>query len=72
MRCAIYTRVSSDGQETTNQLRQLREFAATQGWDVVQEFTDAGLSERRQNGQRSRPCSLQHPNVNLMSCSSGH
>jgi DNA invertase Pin-like site-specific DNA recombinase len=37
---AIYTRVSSDKQETENQLVQLREFAAKQGWKVVHEYTD--------------------------------
>lgn len=42
MRAAIYARVSTkDGrQDTENQLRQLRRFAATQGWTVVQEYED--------------------------------
>jgi DNA invertase Pin-like site-specific DNA recombinase len=42
MRCAIYGRVSTKdkGQEVENQLRQLRDFAATQRWDVVREYID--------------------------------
>ena len=42
MRAAIYARVSTrDGrQDTENQLRQVRDFAATQGWTVVQEYVD--------------------------------
>jgi DNA invertase Pin-like site-specific DNA recombinase len=42
MRVAIYARVSTKdkGQEVENQLRQLREFAAVQGWTVYREFID--------------------------------
>ena len=42
MRCAIYARVSTKdkGQEVENQLRQLRELAALQGWTVYREFID--------------------------------
>lgn len=42
MRLAIYARVSTKdkGQEVENQLRQLREFAALQGWTVYREFID--------------------------------
>jgi DNA invertase Pin-like site-specific DNA recombinase len=42
MRCAIYGRVSTKdkGQEVENQLRQLREFAGTQGWSIVREYID--------------------------------
>jgi DNA invertase Pin-like site-specific DNA recombinase len=41
-RVAIYARVSTKdkGQEVENQLRQLREFAALQGWTVCREFID--------------------------------
>lgn len=41
-RVAIYARVSTKdkGQEVENQLRQLREFAALQGWAVYREFID--------------------------------
>jgi DNA invertase Pin-like site-specific DNA recombinase len=43
MRIATYARVSSKGvgkQDTENQLRQLRQFAASQGWRVVHEYED--------------------------------
>lgn len=41
-RVAIYARVSTKdkGQEVENQLRQLREFSAFQGWTVVREYVD--------------------------------
>src|SRR5688572_24700762 len=45
MKVAIYARYSSDNQRDasiTDQLRICREFAARQGWTVVQEFTDHG------------------------------
>jgi DNA invertase Pin-like site-specific DNA recombinase len=42
MRAAIYARVSTKdkGQEVENQLRQLREFAALQGWTISREYVD--------------------------------
>jgi DNA invertase Pin-like site-specific DNA recombinase len=42
MRVALYTRVSTrdQGQETENQLKQLREFCGTQGWTVIHEYED--------------------------------
>ena len=40
-RCALCARVSTrEGQDTENQLHQLRQFAATQGWTITQEFVD--------------------------------
>jgi len=41
-RTALYARISTrdKGQDVENQLTQLREFAAGQGWIVVQEFID--------------------------------
>jgi DNA invertase Pin-like site-specific DNA recombinase len=41
-RVAIYARVSTKdkGQEVENQLRQLREFAALQGWTISREYVD--------------------------------
>jgi DNA invertase Pin-like site-specific DNA recombinase len=47
MKVAIYTRYSSDNQRDASiadQLRLCREFAARQGWTVVQEFTDHAIS----------------------------
>jgi len=42
MRTALYARVSKKDskQDTENQLRQLRQFASTQGWDVVHEYVE--------------------------------
>jgi DNA invertase Pin-like site-specific DNA recombinase len=40
MKCAVYCRVSTDRQTNDNQLNQLREFAAKQGWEVADEFVD--------------------------------
>src|ERR671913_1349255 len=47
MKVAIYARYSSDNQRDASiadQLRICREFAARQGWSVVQEFTDHAMS----------------------------
>src|ERR1700730_15927565 len=42
MKVAMYARVSTrdKGQETENQLRQLREFAAQQGWEIYRAYVD--------------------------------
>ncbi len=41
MRVGIYARVSMrEGQDTENQLRQLRQFAKTQGWRISGEYVD--------------------------------
>ncbi|MEO8736633.1 MAG: recombinase family protein [Edaphobacter sp.] len=50
-RCALYSRISTKdkGQDTENQLAQLRAFAATQGWIIVDEYVDeatGGTSDR--------------------------
>jgi hypothetical protein len=47
MKTAIYARYSSDNQRDASiadQLRICREFAARQGWTVVQQFTDHSIS----------------------------
>lgn len=43
-RVAIYARVSTDGQSCENQLAELRAVAARNGWQVVGEYVDAGVS----------------------------
>ena len=42
-RCALYGRISTRDkrQDVENQLVQLRDFAANQGWEIVSEFTDS-------------------------------
>jgi DNA invertase Pin-like site-specific DNA recombinase len=54
MKIAIYARVSTDKQDTENQLAQLRQFAPTQGWQVVQEYIDieSGSKSDRPEFQR--------------------
>lgn len=53
MRCALYARVSTrdKGQDTDNQLRQLREFADRQGWTVVREFVDRETGSTSDRGE---------------------
>src|SRR6516225_9161959 len=43
-RAAIYVRVSTDKQTIENQLRELHQIAERRGWDIVQEYRDAGIS----------------------------
>jgi len=51
-RVAIYARVSTDGQTTENQLRELREVAERHGWEVVREYVDNGVSGAKGRDQR--------------------
>lgn len=51
-RCAIYTRVSTGDQDTTNQLDILRDVAKLKGLTIVQEFTDDGVSGARGRDKR--------------------
>src|ERR1019366_8503298 len=44
MRCALYCRVSSSDQRCDLQLRELREYVATRGWQIASEFVDEGVS----------------------------
>jgi DNA invertase Pin-like site-specific DNA recombinase len=52
IRIAIYARVSTRKQDNDNQLLQLREFAAKQGWQIVAEYVDtvtgSGKKDRAQ------------------------
>src|SRR6478752_1196509 len=52
-RVALYARVSTDRQSTTNQLRELQEAAERLGWAVVAEFVDRGISGAK--GRKDRP-----------------
>ena len=51
-RAAIYARVSTDGQTTDNQLRELRQVAKRAGWEVVNEYIDNGVSGAKGRDQR--------------------
>lgn len=52
MKVAIYARVSTDdkGQDPLNQLLELREFCARQGWTIVREYVDEAAAK---NGERT-------------------
>ena len=52
-RAAIYVRVSTDKQTVENQLRELRQIAERRGWQVVEEYHDAGISGAK--GCKDRP-----------------
>lgn len=41
---AIYARVSTDHQDTENQLSELRDFVDRSGWQIFKEYVDAGYS----------------------------
>lgn len=50
---ALYARVSTKdkGQDTENQLRQLRRFAEKQGWSIGQEYVDRATGKRSDREQ---------------------
>jgi DNA invertase Pin-like site-specific DNA recombinase len=52
-RAAIYVRVSTDRQTIENQLRELHQIANHRGWEVFQEYHDAGISGAK--GREARP-----------------
>jgi len=52
-RVAIYLRVSTSKQETSNQRRELEAVAARSGWRIVKVFQDAGISGAK--GRDKRP-----------------
>jgi DNA invertase Pin-like site-specific DNA recombinase len=52
-RAGIYLRVSTDGQTTQNQRREIEAVAARSGWEVVAVYEDAGISGS--NGRDKRP-----------------
>jgi DNA invertase Pin-like site-specific DNA recombinase len=52
-KAAIYVRVSTDKQTVENQLSELRQIAERRGWQVVEEYRDAGISGVK--GRDGRP-----------------
>ena len=52
-RAALYVRVSTDAQTLENQIRELRQVAGRRGWDVVEVYSDAGISGAK--GRNGRP-----------------
>jgi DNA invertase Pin-like site-specific DNA recombinase len=51
-RAAIYVHVSTDKQTVENQVRELRQIAERRGWQVVEEYHDAGISGSKGRDQR--------------------
>lgn len=51
-RVALYARVSTDGQTTENQVRELEATAALKGWEIVARFVDEGISGAKGRDQR--------------------
>src|SRR5690348_12860941 len=51
LRCALYARVSTDGQTCDNQVIELRQYATARGWTIVDEYIDHGIS----GAKESRP-----------------
>lgn len=49
---ALYVRVSTDGQTVENQTRELRQIAERRGWEIVQTYSDAGISGSKGRDQR--------------------
>jgi DNA invertase Pin-like site-specific DNA recombinase len=52
-RAAIYVRVSTDKQTVENQVAALRQIAERRGWQVVEQYSDAGISGSK--GRDGRP-----------------
>src|SRR5499427_6050068 len=52
-RTALYVRVSTDGQTVENQTRELRQIAERRGWEIVETYSDAGISGSK--GRDKRP-----------------
>src|SRR5262249_33647230 len=52
-RAAIYVRVSTDKQTIDNQVAALRQIAERRGWEVVEQYSDAGISGAK--GRDRRP-----------------
>jgi len=52
-RCAIYSRVSTSYQTTTNQVRELKEIAKLKGLTIVSEFSDEAISGAKGRDRRT-------------------
>ncbi|MBD2095098.1 recombinase family protein [Trichocoleus sp. FACHB-591] len=72
--CALYLRVSTTdkGQDTDNQLLQLKEFCERQGWQIANIYIDrvSGRKGKRERGNFSRSLKMQQ-SESLMYCCFG-
>ncbi len=53
VKAALYVRVSTDGQSVDNQERELREVAEAKHWEIVEVYSDRGISGAK--GRDGRP-----------------
>ena len=51
-RVATYTRVSTDGQTVENQRQELLGVAQRRGWEIVEEYSDRGISGAKDRDKR--------------------
>ena len=51
-RAALYVRVSTDAQTVENQIRELRQVAERRGWEVIEVYSDAGISGAKSRNGR--------------------
>jgi DNA invertase Pin-like site-specific DNA recombinase len=51
-RAALYVRVSTDRQTVENQTARLTQIAEARGWQIVQTFSDAGVSGAKSRNER--------------------
>jgi DNA invertase Pin-like site-specific DNA recombinase len=51
-RAALYVRVSTDAQTVENQSRELRQVAKRRGWEVIEVYSDAGISGAKSRNGR--------------------
>ena len=52
MRAAIYARVSTDRQESMNQIAELRAFCDRKGWTIVREYVDEDIGGKQERKPR--------------------
>jgi predicted site-specific integrase-resolvase len=73
MRIAIYARVSTDdkGQDPENQLRQLRQWCASAGHELVHEYVDHESGRKGRTASNSLRCLRMRTNASLIASYSG-
>ena len=54
MRCAIYTRASTNNQTVESQLLSLRDYSQKKGYTIIQEYSDEGISGAKGRTERKQ------------------